>query len=232
MKKVGIIGGVGPESTIVYYKMLVRRYRERFNTKDCPSLLINSINMMQMADLIAANKHDELVDFLSKEIVTLERAGITDGAISSNTPHLVFDELQARTKIKLISILDATCAHIKGTGVKRVLLLGTKTTMSSGFYHAAARKYGLELLTPTKEQQEYIHDKYLTELLFNDILPETKSKFLSIVNEYEQRDALEGLILGGTELPLILNQEDFKKLIVFDSGAIHVERIIDLYDQK
>lgn len=229
MKRIGIIGGVGPESTVVYYKMIVKRYRERFNTKDAPSLLINSINMMQMANLIAANKFGEVADFLSNEISTLEKAGVTHGAITANTPHIVFDELQSRTSIQLVSILDATCGYVKETGIKRVLLLGTRPTMSAGFYHAAARRYGLELLTPTRDEQDYIHDKYLNELLYNDIRPETKARLLSIVNEYEKHDALEGLILGGTELPLILSQNDFEKTIVFDSGAIHVERIVDLY---
>jgi aspartate racemase len=229
MKKIGIIGGVGPESTVVYYKLIVKRFREKFSTKEAPSLLINSINMMHMAGLLANNDITRLADFLSDEIKTLERAGVTHGAISSNTPHIVFDELQSRTSIKLISILDVTCAHIKATGVKRVLLLGTKTTMSAGFYHAAARKSGLELLTPSREEQEYIHEKYLNELLFNDIKTDTKERFLTIVNDFKKHDAIEGLILGGTELPLILDQGDFRKLMVFDSAAIHVDKIVDLY---
>jgi aspartate racemase len=229
MRKVGIIGGVGPESTVVYYKLIVKRYRERFDTKDCPSLLINSINMMHMADLIARNERAELIEFLSSEMATLERAGVTDGAITANTPHLVFDELQAKTKIRLVSILDETCKVIQASDVKRVLLLGTKTTMSAGFYQAAAKRYGLELFTPGSEEQDYIHDKYLNELLFNDIRPETKSRLISIVGNARKKDSIQGLILGGTELPLILSADDFTGLKVFDSGAIHVERIVDLY---
>lgn len=229
MKKIGMIGGVGPESTIVYYKLIIEKFRKKFNTKDTPSLLINSINMMHMAGLIADNQIKALIEFLTLEMQTLERAGVTHGAISANTPHLVFDEVQANTSIRLVSIVEETCKFVKGNGTSRVLLLGTKPTMSAGFYNKVAAKFALELVTPDAEQQDYIHDKYLNELLFNDIRPDTKKELLSIVRQIQKRSGVEGLILGGTELPLILNKDDFGDLKVYDSAAVHTDAIVDLY---
>jgi len=229
LKKFGIIGGVGPESTIVYYRLIIKRYQERLNTKDCPSLLINSINMMKMAGMIANNQLKELTEFLSSEIQTLEKAGVTHGAISSNTPHIVFNELQERTKIKLISIVEETCTFVKDAGLKRVALFGTKATMSAGFYNSVSTKHGLELITPDEVQQNYLHDKYLNELIYNDIRPETKKEFISILTQLKSKSGIEGLILGGTELPLILSQKDLPDIRVFDSASIHVDSIVNVF---
>jgi aspartate racemase len=228
MKKIGLIGGVGPESTIVYYRLIIKRYQEELKTKDCPSLLINSINMMEMASLIANRKFDDLANFLYHELLTLEKAGVTDGAITSNTPHIVFNELQQRSKIKLISIVEQTCAFVKSSGLKRVALFGTKATMSEGFYNKVAAQYGIDLFTPDEAQQNYLHEKYLTELIYNDIRPETKKEFISIVQQLKKSFGIQGLILGGTELPLILSQDDFPDIKVFDSASIHVDSIVKM----
>jgi aspartate racemase len=229
MRKIGIIGGVGPESTIVYYRLIIKRYQEKFNTKDLPSLLINSINMMKMANLIASNQLGEVVQFLKNELLTLQMAGITHGAITANTPHIVFDEVQASTDVKLISIVEETCKVVKGSGLTRVALFGTKATMSAGFYNKVAAKHEMDLIVPNETQQAYIHDKYLTELIYNDIRPDTKKELISIVQDLQKKSAIQGLILGGTELPLILSSDDFPGLSVFDSGVIHVNSIVDLY---
>jgi aspartate racemase len=229
MKKIGVIGGVGPESTIVYYKLIIEKFRKKFNTKDTPSLLINSINVMHMAGLIANNQIKPLIEFLTLELRTLEHAGVTHGAISANTPHLVFDEVQAQTPIKLVSIVEETCKFVKSNGTTRVLLLGTKATMSAGFYNKVAVKYNLEVITPDPDQQEYIHEKYLNELLFNDIRPDTKKELISIVRKVQINSNVQGLILGGTELPLILSTSDFDDLHVYDSAAIHTDAIVNLF---
>jgi aspartate racemase len=213
----------------VYYKLIIDKFRKKFNTKDTPSLLINSINVMHMAGLIANNQIKPLIEFLTLELRTLEHAGVTHGAISANTPHLVFDEVQAQTPIKLVSIVEETCKFVRANGTARVLLLGTKATMSTGFYNKVALKYNLEVITPDPDQQEYIHDKYLNELLFNDIRTETKKELISIVRKVQKNSNVQGLILGGTELPLILNMSDFNDMQVYDSAAIHADAIVNLF---
>jgi len=113
MKKPGLIGGVGPESSIEYYRLIIKRFQEKLDTKDYPELVINSINMTEMLGYVFTNKLDRLTDFLSERIKILESAGVDFAAIASNTPHIVFDKLAERVKIPLISIVEETCKVIK-----------------------------------------------------------------------------------------------------------------------
>ena len=226
MKKIGLIGGVGPESSIEYYRLIIKLFQERLGTKDYPELIINSINMTEMLSYVFNNKLDILVDFLSERIKTLELSGVDFGAIASNTPHIVFDRLAERTSLPLISIVEETCKKIKDKKMYRVGLFGTKSTMTNGFYNRVAEKYGIEILIPEPVKQDYIHDKYMTELLFNKILPDTKQQLIKIVKTLQEKKLIQGLILGGTELPLILSQSDFKDIEIFDTTKIHVESIV------
>jgi aspartate racemase len=227
MKKTGLLGGIGPESTIEYYRQIIKRFQERLNTKNYPEILMNSINMTEMLSYVFNNQLDKLVDFLSERVKVLEKAGADYVAIASNTPHIVFDRLTADVKIPLISIVEETCKTIHEKGLKRVALFGTKSTMTAGFYQKTAEKYTIEMITPDPENQDYIHQKYMSELVFNNILPETKKQLIQIVAELIKNESIEGLVLGGTELPLILKQSDFNNIEVFDTTKIHVESIVN-----
>jgi len=226
MKKIGILGGVGPESTIEYYRLIIKRYQERLNTKNYPEFIINSINMTEMLSYVFNDRLDGLVDFLAERIRILEMSGVDYATIASNTPHIVFDELQKKVSIPLISIVEETCKEISVRKMQRVGLLGTKSTMTAGFYNKAAKKYGIDIFIPDTKDQDFIHEIYMTELLFNRIVPETKKELIRIVKELKEKESIEGLILGGTELPLILSQQDFSDIIIFDTTKIHVESIV------
>jgi len=110
--------------------------------------------------------------------------------------------------------------------LKRVGLFGTKSTMTFGFYQKIAGKYGLEVVIPNPPEQDYIHEKYMSELVLNKVIPETKNQLLRIVKELHEKESIEGLILGGTELPLILNQSDFEDFEIVDTTKIHVESLV------
>jgi len=226
MKKIGLIGGLGPESTIEYYRLIIKRFQEKHNSKEYPELLLNSINMTEMLGYVFNNQLDKLVDFLAVRIEVLEKAGVDYVAIASNTPHIVFDKLSEKINVQLISIVEETSKEIQRKKLKKVGLMGTKSTMSNGFYQKTALKHGIEILIPDPENQDYIHQKYMGELVFNRILPETKKQLIQIVNKLKKKETIEGLILGGTELPLILNQTDFTDILVFDTTKIHVESIV------
>ena len=232
MKKIGIIGGVGPESTIEYYRLIIKRFQERLSTNDYPEIVINSINMTEMLGYVFNNQFDELVDFLADRIKILENAGAEYVAIASNTPHIVFDKLANRATVPLISIVEETCKTIQLENIQKVGLIGTKSTMSNGFYSSVAQKYGLNIIIPTTENQDYIHDKYMSELVFNTIVPQTKKELIQIIKDLEEKESIEGLILGGTELPLIINQSDFDHIKIFDTTKIHVESIITKMVEK
>ena len=227
MKTIGIIGGIGPESTIEYYRLFVKRYQERLDTKDYPEVLISSINLTELLGYVFTNQQDRLVDFMVEKIEGLEKTGIDYIAIASNTPHMVFDRIAERVKTPLISIVEETCRVVNDKKLGKVGLLGTKSTMTNGFYQKVAERYGIEIVIPDTEQQDYIHTKYMSELLFNRIVPETKEQLIRIVRELQEKESIEGLILGGTELPLILKQADFADIEIFDTTVIHVESMVD-----
>lgn len=226
MKKIGLIGGVGPESSIEYYRLIIKRFQDRLDTKDYPEMIIHSVNMTEMLNYVFSNQLDKLVDFLADRIKILELSGMDYGAIASNTPHIVFDRLADKVTIPLISIVEETCKEMKDKNLQRVGLFGTKSTMTSGFYNNVAERFGIDVLTPEPEKQDYIHNKYMTELVFNVILPDTKQKLIQIARELKEKESIQGLVLGGTELPLILNQADFKDLEILETTKIHVESIV------
>jgi aspartate racemase len=226
MKTVGIIGGIAPESTIQYYRLIVAEYREHKGDGNYPSILINSINMKQMLDLIGAKRLSEVVQYLKGEIDKLARAGADFGVLASNTPHLVFDDLQAVSPIPLISIVRATCQQANDLGLKRVGLFGTRFTMQGGFYDREFERRGMAVVLPVDDDQEYIHEKYMTELVNGAIHQKTRAGLLSIVNRLKREQKIQGLVLGGTELPLILKDGDDPEIPFLDTTSIHVQSIV------
>jgi len=226
MKKIGLIGGVGPESSIEYYRLIIKRFQDRLGTKDYPEMIINSINMTEMLNYVFNKQLDKLVDFLTDRIKILELSGVDYGAIASNTPHIVFDRLAEKLTIPLISIVEETCKEINDKKMQRVGLFGTKSTMTNGFYNRVAERFGIDILIPEPDKQDYIHDKYMTELVFNKIFPDTKQQLIRIVRKLKEKESIQGLILGGTELPLILSQTDFNDIEILDTTKIHVESIV------
>jgi aspartate racemase len=225
MRIAGIIGGVGPESTVEYYRLLNSRYRERNNDGSYPSLLINSIDLKRMVDLITANRLPEVIEYLTVEIQRLARAGADFGAISANTPHIVFDEVRASSPIPLISIVEVACQSARSQGMKRVGLFGTRFTMQGRFYAEAFAREGIRLAVPLPLEQEFIHDKYMNELVNGVFLAETRDRLLQIAERLRADEGVEALILGGTELPLILKDGD-GPVPFLDTTRLHVEEIV------
>ncbi|MCX6122367.1 MAG: amino acid racemase [Ignavibacteriales bacterium] len=226
-KVIGIIGGIAPPSTIDYYQKIISGFQEKGKTRQYPSILINSIDMTRMLDLVAKKWYDALVDYLSSEIQKLKDGGADFAAIASNTPHVVFEQLQKRSAIPLISIVDVTVAYAIKLGVKKLGLFGTMSTMQSGFYQAGFSREGIEIITPSLESQNYIHDKYMNEFVKGIFLEETKNAFIDIVLHMIKQNSIEGLILGGTELPFILKEEDFINFKLLNTTEIHVDSILE-----
>ena len=226
MKTLGIIGGLGPESTIDYYAKIIALYRERTGDGSYPQFIINSINLKKGLDLMDANNLTWMADYLIEEIGKLARAGATFGLISANTPHIVFDEVAARSPLRLISIVEATCAAAKARNLKRLALFGTRYTMQGTFYPKVFSREGIELLVPDPKDQTYIHDKYLNELVSGKFLPETRTGLLAIVDGMKAKSDIDGVILAGTELPLILRDAQHKGIPFLDTTEIHCEAAV------
>jgi len=226
MKTVGIIGGVGPESTIEYYRFIIEAYREKKADDSYPSIIINSVDVNKYVSLATVNQFDKFAADLSVEIERLARAGADFGAIAANTPHIVFDQLQRRATIPLLSIVEATREKAQSLGLKRIGLFGTRFTMTGGFYQKVFAGAGLEIVTPNESEQDYIHEKYVGELLKNIFAEETRAGLMAIVAALREREQIEALILGGTELPLILRESEPSEVPFLDTTRIHVERIV------
>jgi len=226
MKTVGIIGGIGPESTIEYYHLIISSYLDHKKDGNYPQIIINSINMKKMLDLIGENRLDEVTDYLVAEVQNLANAGADFALLASNTPHIVFNQINQASPLPLISIVEVTCEKIVNIGLKRVGLFGTKFTMQSGFYNEIFTAHDIAVITPDEKEQNYIHDKYMGELVKGIIQDETKSELLRISENLKKNQGIQGLILGGTELPLILKETDDHEIPFLDTTRIHVESIL------
>src|SRR4029450_8160590 len=226
MKTLGIIGGLGPESTIDYYGRIIALYRERTRDGSYPQFIINSIDMKKGLDFMDANNLAGMAEYLLEEIGKLARTGATFGLISANTPHIVFDEVASKSPIPLISIVEATCAAAKARKLKRLALFGTRYTMQGTFYSRVFSREEIELLVPDPEDQDYIHDKYLNELVSGKFLPETRAGLLAIVDRMEANSDIDGVILAGTELPLILRDSQHNGIPFLDTTEIHCEAAV------
>jgi aspartate racemase len=227
MKTVGIIGGVGPESTIEYYRFIIAGYRERNPDGSYPLIIINSVDLDKYLTWIKAGEMEPFTNSLVVEIDKLARAGADFAVLASNTPHIVFDEIRERSPLPLISIVETTRDKAQKMGMNRVGLFGTRFTMKGGFYQKVFAAAGLTIIAPNEQEQAFIHEKYLGELLNNIFLPETRESLLAIAGQMSQRDAIEGLILGGTELPLIMRDDERSGIPFLDTTRIHAERIVE-----
>jgi len=196
MKVAGIIGGIAPESTIEYYRLIVAAYRERLGDGSYPALLINSIDMQKMLGLIAAEASSALTEYLLREIDKLARAGAEFGLLASNTPHVVFAELRQRAPLPLLSLVEAACVATQALGLKRVGLIGTRFTMQGSFYPAVFSRAGVELVAPNLDEQTFIHDRYVGELIQGVFLHETAAGVREIIEGFQAREGIDGLILA------------------------------------
>jgi aspartate racemase len=226
MKTLGIVGGIGPESTIEYYRQIIATYRQRKQDGSYPQIIISSIDMKKMLDFIEGNELVRLTEYLLGEVQKLAKACADFGLLASNSPHIVFDELSRESPIPLLSIVEAACVATKKLGLKRVGLLGTRFTVQGRFYPDVFSREGITLIVPEEEEQAYIHDRYMNELVNGVIIPETRQRLLAIVERLKAQEGIEGLILGGTELPLILREESYQGLPFLDTTKIHVERAV------
>jgi aspartate racemase len=226
IKTVGIVGGIAPESTIEYYRQIIASYRAHSSVGDYPSIIINSINLRRMIELITANELADVTDYVLEAIEKLAHAGADFAVLASNTPHIVFDELRARSPLPLISIVEATCAEAESRGLKRVGLFGTRFTMQARFYPEVFSRAGIQIVLPDEAEQDYIHNHYMDELINGLFLPETKQRLLAIADNLNERFHVEGIILGGTELPLILSEPEHNGIPFLDTTRIHVSRIV------
>ncbi len=226
MKTLGIIGGLGPESTIDYYRSLIALFREKTGNDGYPHILLDSLDVDLGIRLVEREAWKELADYLGQGFRRLARAGADFGLMAANTPHIVFDDVRRLSPVPLISIVEATCDEVRRRGLRRVALLGTGFTMAGRFYPEVFERNNITLVTPLPEERAYIHEKYLGELLRGNFLPETREGLLKIITRMKEGENVEAVVLAGTELPLILRAERVAGVPLLDTTQIHVRAAV------
>lgn len=226
MKKAGIVGGLGPASTLDYYSGIIDGFRKRTGHENYPEIIINSINMTEMLTYVADKDWDKLVRLMLGAVTSLADAGAEFAAIASNTPHIVFDRLENSSPLPLISIVDETCGYARSKNCKKAVVFGTWFTMSSGLYSEALGKYGIEAVLPTEQDQMAIHNIIFPKLEDGIVVPGDKQKMLGIANRLIGEHSADALILGCTELPLMVKEQDLN-ILVLNTTQIHIESIVN-----
>jgi aspartate racemase len=227
VKTLGIIGGIGPGSTVDYYQTIIELYRARKTDGSYPPILINSIDLQRVLATVGAGELEGLTTWLVEELQKLKRGGADFAIMASNTPHIVFDNLALRSSLPLISIVEATCKVVKARGHKRLALFGTRFTMNGTAYPDLFSRQGIEVIAPDREDLEYIHDKYMSELVAGIFLAETGAGLLAVVERMAERAKIDGVILGGTELPLLLRDPSHNGIPFLNTTRIHCEAAVD-----
>ena len=225
MTTVGLVGGLGPESTIDYYRRILAAW-DRVDPSSMPSIVIDSLDVQLGLKLVAGDRQP-FVDYLLGSIRRLEGAGCDFIAMTANTAHLVFDELAAQARVPLLSIVEVCADEARRRGFRRPLLLGTRFTMQSSFYPEVFAKHGITVIAPTEPERLWLHERYVGQLLKGDFRDDTRRDVVALVERIRERDNVDGVILGGTELPLLLKTETVDGLQTLDTTALHVAAIVE-----
>jgi aspartate racemase len=225
MKKLGIVGGLGPVSTMDYYSGIIQGVRARTGDGNYPKIVIDSVNMTELLSYLYRKDWDSLTSVLVGSINYLANAGAELAAIASNTPHIVFDRVQKQSVLPLISIVDATCTYAQSKGCQKVLIIGTAFTMRSGLYAEAFEKYGITAIVPSENEQSIIHGIIFPNLEDGIVVPEDKLKMLEIINGLLMEQQADAVALACTELPLMIKDGDIDALIL-NTTQIHIETIV------
>ena len=225
MPTVGIVGGLGPESTVDYYRRILEAW-ERVDPSTAPSIVIDSLDVQKALRLVASDRA-ALIEYLLASLRRLAGAGVDFAAMTANTPHLVFDDLAARSTLPLVSIVEVCAQEAQQRGLRRLALLGTRFTMDGPFYPAVCARHGVAVVPPKEDDRAWIHERYVGELLKGEFRDATRREFVALVQRLRDQERIDGVILGGTELPLLLSAPVIADLPALDTTALHVSAIIE-----
>ena len=222
--RIGILGGMSYESTIKYYTRILEKYYQKKQDYAYPEIVIFSLNFQRVIDLEHGNNKDEYIDYLMEGIKSLEKAGANFILMAANSPHAVYEDLIQLAKVPILSIVKATAEKAQRENLSKLLLLGIKFTMQSSFYQEFFAKLNMRIITPSELEQDTINQIIFDELVIGNYTEESKHKLLNIISNY----GIDGVILGCTELPLILQQKD-TNIKLLDTVEVHVEAALKHY---
>jgi len=226
MKKMGIVGGLGPESTLYYYRIFIDLCRQIEELDGgYPEVVIYSVNMREILALRSSGQEDAAQTKLLEAIDSLHKAGADFAIIACNAMHQYYDEIVSKSPIPLLSIVEEACKEVARFGLAKVGLFGAAPTMKTGFYQKVFNKSGISMVVPSDEEQAYISGKVVVELAKGLFLDETRDAYLKIARRMKDEQSIQGLILGCTEIPLLLTKscEENLGISLFDTSKIHMQ---------
>src|SRR4051794_24474011 len=224
MASVGLIGGLGPESTVDYYRRIIQVWQAR-DPSSSPSLVIDSLDVQRALRLVA-NDLPGLAGYLLASVRRLAAAGVDFVAMTANTAHIVFDDVARRSPVPMLSIVEVCAEEAERRGLKRLGLLGTRFTMEAPFYPAVFARHGIDIVPPAGAERLALHERYVGELLKGDFREQTRQWTIALVARLRQQEHIDGIILGGTELPLLLQAPEIGGQPALDTTALHVGAIV------
>ena len=221
---VGLVGGLGPESTIDYYRRLIARW-QKYEPDASPRLVIDSLDF-RLGIRLVQDDRAALIEYIMDSIRRLAGAGVDLIAITANTAHIVFDELAARSPVPMLSIVETCADEARARGLRRLALLGTRFTMEAPFYPAVFARRGIAIVPPDDHDRPWVHDCYLGELVPGVFKDETRERFVALIERLKAETGIDGVILGGTELPILLRSPVVAGLPMLDTTELHVQAIV------
>jgi aspartate racemase len=224
MPCVGLVGGLGPESTIDYYRRILAAWAAEV-PGSAPSIVIDSLDVDRALRLVADDRA-ALTEYLAASLRRLAGAGVDFIAMTANTPHIVFDDLAARSPAPMLSIVEVCALEAKRRGLRRLALLGTRFTMEGAFYPDVHARHGIAVIPPGEAERAWLHERYVGELLRGRFTDETRDGVVALVARMRDERGVDGVILGGTELPLLLTESTVAGLPALDTTALHVAAIV------
>ena len=227
MKKIGLVGGTGPESTLMYYKELNTRIDQMTNGKAMPDLAIESVDFRKAWAYVSNGENDKLADYLSENVSCLKSTGCEVISLTAGTMHLVINEIEKKTGVSLVSIPKAVADEAVIKGYTKVGLLGTIFTMEQDYMKKDLIDAGIEVCIPGKEDRELVAKRIFEELELGIVKEETLKEFQDLISKMKNEQGIQAVILGCTELPLLLNEKN-SSLPILDSVEIHIRKLIEL----
>jgi aspartate racemase len=226
-RTLGIVGGVGPESTADYYRRLIGRWRERGPAKTYPSILLDSLNSASALDALLAGDLDPTVRLFDASVARLAGAGAQLALIASVTMHLAFDRVAASAPIPMLNILDALVDAALAAGIRRPGVVATRPTTEGEFFARSFEAAGIVLVRPDEADRAFVHEVYFGELVKGLFTDRTRARLVGVIEQMKTEQDVDAVILGGTELPLILREPTYAGVPVLDATGVHVEAAID-----
>jgi len=223
-KRIGILGGMTAESTVSYYQHIFRRYEELYGDLSYPEMVIYDVSFQRFSDWMGEEDWASIEEALLEGLGRLQAAGADFAVIATNTMHILFEKLEARSPIPLISIVDATAEAINAEGLDTIGLLGTKFTMEKPFYVEGLKRHGIKALVPGKEERDYVNRVVFEELTYGRLLDKSRERYLEVIDGLLGRGA-QGIVLGCTEIPLLVTPEH-TDVRLFDTAVIHAEKAL------